>query len=100
MRAEKVVGSSLEVAVYIKSEDSELLKANINDIADIFIVSQAYVTDTAPKDALNEYTENGITVWVTKAEGEKCERCWKYRKLGEHAGHETICSDCFEAIQE
>ncbi len=47
---------------------------------------------------LNEYTEEGITVWVTKAEGEKCERCWKYRKLGEVAGHETICKDCAEAI--
>ena len=47
---------------------------------------------------MNEYTEEGITVWVTKAEGEKCERCWKYRKLGEHAGFETICSDCYEAV--
>ena len=99
LRAEKTVGSSLEVGVYVKSPDAELLKANEKDIADIFIVSQAYVSDSKPEGTLNEYTENDITVWVTKAEGEKCERCWKYRKLGEHAGHETICSDCYEAIQ-
>ena len=100
LRAEKKVGSSLEVAVYVKSEDSEILKANLKDLADIFITSQAYVAEEAPSEVLNEYTENGITVWVTKAEGEKCERCWKFRKLGEHAGHETICSDCYEAVTE
>ena len=100
LRAEKKVGSSLEVAVYVKSDDSEILKANAKDLADIFITSQAYVADEAPSEVLNEYTENGITVWVTKAEGEKCERCWKFRKLGEHAGHETICSDCYNAVTE
>ncbi len=100
LRAEKTVGSSLEAAVYVKSADSKLLNANLKDLADIFIVSQAYVTENKPEGTLNEYTENDITVWVTKAEGEKCERCWKYRKLGEHAGHETICSDCYEAITE
>ena len=100
LRAEKKVGSSLEVAVYVKSDDSEILKANAKDLADIFITSQAYVADKAPAEVLNEYTENGITVWVTKAEGEKCERCWKFRKLGEHAGHETICSDCYDAVTE
>lgn len=100
LRAEKKVGSSLEVAVYVKSDDSEILKANAKDLADIFITSQAYVAEVAPAEVLNEYTENGITVWVTKAEGEKCERCWKFRKLGEHAGHETICSDCYDAVTE
>ena len=99
LRADKKIGSSLEVAVYVKSVDSDILKSNEKDLADIFITSQAYVSETAPADVLNEYTENDITVWVTKAEGEKCERCWKYRKLGEHAGHETICSDCWDAIQ-
>ncbi len=100
LRADKKVGSSLEVGVYVKSEDSAVLKANENDLADIFITSQAYITDSAPSEVLNEYTENGITVWVVKAEGEKCERCWKYRKLGEHSGYETICSDCYEAVTE
>ena len=98
LRADKKVGSSLEVAVYVMSDDAEILKQNEKDLADIFITSQAYVTDKSPDGVLNEYTEEGISVWVTKAEGEKCERCWKYRKLGEHAGFETICSDCYEAV--
>ncbi len=98
LRADKKIGSSLEVGVYVKSEDNGVLKANEKDLADIFITSQAYVTDSAPEGVLNEYTEGLTTVWVVKAEGEKCERCWKYRKLGKHSGHETICSDCYEAV--
>ena len=100
LRAEKKVGSSLEVAVYVKSDNKEILEANKKDLADIFITSQAYAAEKAPESFLNEYSENGITVWVTKAEGEKCERCWKYRKLGGHTGYETICEDCYSAVTE
>lgn len=100
LRADKQVGSSLEVAVYIKaSADAvEVLKNNEDELCNIFITSQAVLSNEKPKDVLNEYIEDEFTVWVTKSIGEKCERCWKYRTLGEHAGHETICSECFEAI--
>ena len=47
---------------------------------------------------MNEYSEDGYSVYVTKALGEKCERCWKYRPLGAIEGYETICEDCYNAI--
>ncbi|MCQ2744175.1 MAG: isoleucine--tRNA ligase [bacterium] len=96
LRADKKVGSSLEVAVYIKSDNTELLKQHEQDIADIFIVSQAYVAESAPAETLNEYSEDGTTVWVIKAEGEKCSRCWKYR----HLNSDGICKDCQEAVED
>ncbi len=95
LRAEKQVGSSLEVAVYVKADDDTVLKANEEELCNIFITSQAYVCSEKPENVLNEYTEEGYTVWVTKAEGEKCERCWKYRKLNS----DGICSECEEAIK-
>lgn len=101
LRADKKVGSSLEVAVYIKPSDEAakaILEANKDELCNIFIISQAILAEDKPQDVLNEYQEDGFNVWVTKAKGEKCERCWKYRSLGEHEGHETICSECFEAI--
>jgi len=102
LRADKKVGSSLEVAVYIKAsaDTMNILSANGEDLGNIFITSQAFLCDEAPEDALNEYSEDEFTVWVSEAHGEKCERCWKYRKLGEYKGHETICSECYEAISE
>ena len=95
LRAEKKVGSSLEVAVYVNVKDNEVLKANESELCNIFITSQAYVTDEKPSGVLNEYKEDDYTVWVTAAEGEKCARCWKYRKLNS----DGICDDCVEAIK-
>lgn len=102
LRADKKVGSSLEVAVYVKAtgEAMQVLNANGAELNNIFITSQAFLCDEKPEDALNEYSEDEFTVWVTQAQGEKCERCWKYRKLGEYKGHETICSECYDAISE
>ncbi|DAA82886.1 TPA: isoleucine--tRNA ligase [Candidatus Gastranaerophilales bacterium HUM_2] len=94
LRAEKQVGSSLEVAVFVKSDNAEILKANEDELCNIFITSQACVTDEKPENVLNEYSEDGYTVWVTKAEGEKCARCWKYRKLNA----DGICKECADAI--
>ena len=95
LRAEKKVGSSLEVAVWVKAEDDAVLQANAKDLADIYIVSQATLAQEAPADVLNEYSEDGYTVWVAKAQGEKCVRCWKYRSVNE----EGVCQDCLEAIK-
>lgn len=94
LRADKKVGSSLEVAVTVKADDDSVLKANEKDLADIYIVSQANLADEKSSDVLNEYSEEGYTVWVTKAHGEKCTRCWKYRELNE----DGICPDCADAI--
>ena len=95
LRADKKVGSSLEVAVYVSVKDNAVLKANEDELCNIFITSQAYVTDEKPSDVLNEYKEDDFIVWVTKAEGEKCARCWKYRKLNP----DGICEECLEAIK-
>ncbi len=100
LRADKIIGSSLETAVYIMGGNQSLLKKYENELCNIFITSQAFVVNNKPDDILNEYLEEGYSVYVKHAIGEKCERCWKYRTLGNHAGHETICDDCFEAITE
>ncbi len=100
LRAEKKIGSSLETAVYIISDKAELLKKYEKELCNIFITSQAFIVNEKPEEVMNEYEEEGYKVYVTKAIGEKCERCWKYRPLGNHAGHETICDDCYEAISE
>jgi isoleucyl-tRNA synthetase len=31
---------------------------------------------------------------IQAAEGEKCQRCWKFRELGTDPAHPSICADC------
>ena len=47
----------------------------------------------------NADEEVAIGVKVESAEGEKCERCWKYNEhVGGHKEHSTICPRCIDAI--
>lgn len=100
LRADKKIGSSLETAVYIVAQTSDLLKKYESELCNIFITSQAFVVNEKPSDIMNEYSEEGYSIYITKALGEKCERCWKYRPLGNHKGYETLCDECYEAITE
>ena len=45
-------------------------------------------------------TSDGYTIYIAKAIGEKCERCWKYRELGTDGSHPTLCAECAEALNE
>lgn len=97
----KVVGSSLEADVLIEcganaAIDEAMLKKYEKDLKDLFIVSHAYVSAHAGFNSINEYEEDGIKVSIQKAEGEKCQRCWKYRNLDK----DGVCDDCKKAIEE
>ena len=103
LRADKKVGSSLEVAVYLSVENDNLknyLKSSEKVLSDIFITSQAFISENPENEVLNTFEEDGIKVQVTKALGEKCERCWKYRVLDKNSKYPTICDDCQKAIEE
>ncbi len=92
---EKIIGSSLEASIYISASDNTLLKKYENDLKDLFIVSQVYVGEEPIHKAPSELEDEGYSVKVLKAQGEKCARCWKYRKLNE----QSICDECLEAIK-
>ncbi len=98
LRANKEIGSSLEAAVYIQGGDAELLKKYEKELSNIFITSQAFLTDKAPENVMNEHKEDEYTIYVTHAIGEKCDRCWKYRQLVDIDGQGSICHDCIKAI--
>jgi isoleucyl-tRNA synthetase len=69
-RIEKVIGHSLDTKLTIKANENDfaLLSKLGNELKDVFIVSQI--------DLQRDNNETEIS--VSKAEGEKCERCWQY----------------------
>jgi isoleucyl-tRNA synthetase len=42
---------------------------------------------------------SGISVQVSRAAGEKCERCWNYStRVGEDTDYPTVCERCSPAL--
>jgi len=68
----------------------------------LFIVSQVVVSQVDPERAAggDPGTQN-LGVKVERAEGQKCERCWKYTTdVGSDPKFPTICGGCAGAIHE
>lgn len=101
-RNQKLIGQSLEAAVelYASGWWYEFLKAEEDHLGEIFITSQALVKkDGAPEQALAAETIDDLKIYVRRASGQKCERCWVYSDtVGTHPEHPTICARCAENI--
>lgn len=64
------------------------------DLAEFFIVSEVALMENEDAE------DDGITVTVDAARGERCDRCWNYREdTGVHGEHEHICSRCAAALE-
>ena len=40
------------------------------------------------------------SVVVVPADGDKCQRCWKYLELGTDPTHPTLCTSCASVVRE
>ncbi len=98
-RNQKTIGKSLEAQVTLKA-DGELyafLKENEAVLEPVFIVSKVVLEQGAAAQTTAE-TE-GLEVTVSKAHGEKCERCWAYSDtVGKDEKHPTLCARCAAII--
>lgn len=79
-RTEKLIGSALEAHahIFVDTATQALFATAQIDMAEIAITSQATIhTGAAPTGAYTQAGKAGISVVIAKAEGQKCERCWK-----------------------
>ena len=99
-RQDKVIGSSLEAApiVYVEDAETRRLMALV-DMDDVCITSGLTVrSEPAPEGAFLLPDSVGVGVVFEKAEGEKCQRCWKILPdVGQHT-HEGVCGRCDDAL--
>jgi len=100
-RADKMIGKSLDAKVTIYTTDKtvkETLASFADELAPVFIVSQAYMKEEeAPEGAFAE-TANAMKVLVEKADGIKCDRCWNYTSDTKEADGLHICARCAEIV--
>jgi isoleucyl-tRNA synthetase len=93
-RQEKFIGAPLEARVRISANGDlyPLLAAYSDELPGLFIVSQVQVTNTPAGDL-------GVT--VERADGVKCERCWKYTQdVGSDSSFPTVCAACADAVRQ
>jgi isoleucyl-tRNA synthetase len=91
-RQGKVIGTSLGAHVLLTAggDTADLLRRHEPDLPMLFIVSHVTLETSGP---------DGVSVSVLRAEGEKCERCWRTVSERSHdprfAG---VCTRCVEAL--
>ncbi|MGM0471265.1 MAG: isoleucine--tRNA ligase [Bacillota bacterium] len=103
-RSEDVVGHSLDAGVDIyPTEDIYNFLTQFDNLADLFIVSEINLRkpEATPDEEAYSGEESEIEVIVTEAPGEKCDRCWKYRRtVGDNDQHSEICAECLEVVEQ
>ncbi|MDO5706369.1 MAG: isoleucine--tRNA ligase [Paracoccus sp. (in: a-proteobacteria)] len=99
-RTDKVIGASLEAApvVHVRDDDTLAALKSVN-FHDICITSDIGLSnDPLPAEAFRLPEIPGIGVVFEKAEGEKCQRCWKILPdVGSHA-HPGTCARCDQVL--
>jgi isoleucyl-tRNA synthetase len=99
-RQAKVITSSLSARVGVSASGAlaELLADYRDDLPALFGVSQV-VLEPAPTEAAA--TVEGLHVRVERADGVKCERCWRYvPQVSQSSDFAGLCDRCAEALAE
>ena len=94
VREEKLVGNSLEASVTlgVPTSQQNLLKKHEKELASLFIVSAVN---------LSASSEEELEVKVTKASGEKCQRCWNFSTyVGKSSQYPLFCRRCEEVVKK
>ncbi len=98
-RREKLIGNSLEadVTLFLPDEWRTLLEPYATRIPEIFIVSSGRIAPAAdlPAEATPAVNVEGMSILVTRAAGEKCDRCWNWRTDATRDGDgPLLCGRC------
>ena len=91
-RQGKIIGTSLaaHVALTAGGDSAALLRRHEEDLPMLLIVSQVSLDAGGPE---------GVSVSVSRAEGQKCDRCWRVLpELSREPRVEGLCARCVAAL--
>ncbi|MBI5283251.1 MAG: isoleucine--tRNA ligase [Candidatus Solibacter usitatus] len=93
-RNEKLIGAPLEAKVVLEAGGGlyPLLAQYAPELPGLFITSQVELRSSSASD---------LGIVVLRADGVKCERCWKFTSdVGADTQLPTVCSACASAVRE
>jgi len=97
-RNEKRIGGGLEAQLRLVAPESiyPVLERYRDELRYLFIVSSVILEKSPASNG-----GSGLTFEVSKAPGEKCERCWNYSThVGEDKAYPTVCERCSAVLEE
>ena len=107
LRQQKIVGQPLGARVELRATGAlfDLLDRHREDLPMIFIVSGVSLSRAKTLAAdpsvprLLESDESGVEIAVARADGVKCERCWRYvAAVSSAPSREGVCPRCADAL--
>ncbi|MDI6605864.1 MAG: isoleucine--tRNA ligase [Candidatus Omnitrophota bacterium] len=94
-RTQGLIGSSFDARINLLTNNQErykFLRSLEGDLCEVFKVSQVQII----KD---DNLSAEVKFEVSKAEGEKCQRCWNFsHSVGRNKDHPALCQRCLKAI--
>jgi isoleucyl-tRNA synthetase len=93
-RQAKQIGKALEAKLTFAGSSPALTaaQADLESLRELLNVSQLEIQPGG---------EDAATVLVSKAAGQKCERCWHWETdVSSNSEHPTICARCVKAVQD
>jgi isoleucyl-tRNA synthetase len=106
-RTAGIIGHSLDAKVIFECPNGDqgsilrnLVQADRTRLQDLLIISQANISTESSAGTSGEVSTYDAAllqclVKVGKADGAKCQRCWKYDpQVGKDTNHPTVCARC------
>ena len=97
-RNQKQIGKSLEAQVKLVASDSlyAVIERHKDELRYLLIVSQVMLEKSPSGNGTNP-----LTIEVSRAAGQKCDRCWNYSvHVGEDKEYPTVCERCSAVLKE
>lgn len=101
-RNDKIIGKPLEakVTIFDASNVGDFLSSCIENLADLFIVSEFHVELKQSQDGY-QVEDTDRTILIERATGEKCLRCWKQsQSVGQSSVHPNLCERCVSVVSK
>ncbi len=100
-RRDKVIGKGLDAKIILKGDapSVEAARRHETTVRELLNVSQLEIVFCAEPNPHQPVKSQSAT--VTKADGQKCERCWHWETdVGSNPEHPTLCGRCVQAVKE
>jgi isoleucyl-tRNA synthetase len=103
LRKDKKIGSSLQAKVILSAphEELEFLRHHLGILPMLFIVSHVELKPAAGRVDPAGQDKPEIAIAIERADGVKCERCWRYvPKVSSAPEWAGLCERCQDALAE